>query len=189
MYRNMTMFAQRWNGGEVNPDLEWTLFAADIPANPTPQPGRCWETTTPAISGPHSLTPFAHYDPITRSWRTSQLTFDWDSTVFSPILPNSGSMRSGALFTRPLWVHHIEGPDCSYWPTPTSQNLAGGVGYQYSRAAAGTTIKFPTLTGAVRMSMNRPMQSPGLVNPMWVEWLMGLPLCWTANAYIASETP
>jgi DNA (cytosine-5)-methyltransferase 1 len=101
-------------------------------------------------------------------------------------LPNSGSMRNGVLYPRRLWVRHIEGPDCSYWPTPTSQNMAGGVGYQFSRAAGGTTVKAPTLTGAVRMAEGRPMQSPGRLSPTWVEWLMGFPMGWTAIASMLS---
>ncbi len=44
--------------------------------------------------------PFAFYDPESRSLRTSQVTFDSDSTPSSPTLPPSGSMRSGALYAR-----------------------------------------------------------------------------------------
>ncbi len=54
----------------------------------------------PATSGRRSPTPLAFFDPATRSLRTSQGTFDWDSTPSSPTLPASGSMRSGALYQR-----------------------------------------------------------------------------------------
>lgn len=33
------------------------------------------------------------------------------------------------------------------------------------------------------------MQSPGLVNPEWVEWLMGFPEGWTDIASTPLETP
>lgn len=52
----------------------------------------------PGTSGPTSLVPLAFFDPDSRSLRTSQGTFDWDSTPSSPTLPASGSMRSGALY-------------------------------------------------------------------------------------------
>lgn len=51
-------------------------------------------------SGPTSRTPFAFYDPDSRSLRTSQITFNLGSTPSSPTLPASGSMRSGALYAR-----------------------------------------------------------------------------------------
>lgn len=51
-------------------------------------------------SGRRSLTPFAFYDPATRSLRTSQTTFDLGLPTSSPTLPTSGSMRSGALYRR-----------------------------------------------------------------------------------------
>lgn len=53
-----------------------------------------------ATSGPTSPPPFAFYDPESRSLRTSQGTFDGDSTPSCVILPTSGSMSSGALRAR-----------------------------------------------------------------------------------------
>lgn len=44
--------------------------------------------------------PLGFYDPESRSLRTSQGTFDSDSTSSSVTLPSSGSMLSGALFAR-----------------------------------------------------------------------------------------
>ena len=142
-------------------------------------------------AGRGSPTPYAYFDPDSSSWRTSQLllAINLPSEQSSPTYTRSGSMRSGLLFERMPWAPHTEGPDCSYWPTPTSQNMAGGVGYQMSRQAGGTTTRWPTLTGAVRMSEGRPMQEPGLLNPAWVEWLMGLPLGWTDIGFTPSETP
>ena len=184
----MTMLRPLSTGGEPSADLELTLFAVDTPASPSQQRERCAESRTTGTSGQLRAPYFAYYDPITHCLRTSQLTLDLGSIESSPTLPPSGSMRNGALFQRPRWGRHIDAPDCSYWPTPTSQNLAGGVGYQNSRKAGGPTIRWPTLTGAVRMSVGRPIQSPGLVNPAWVEWLMGLPIGWTEVDSTHSET-
>lgn len=173
------------SGGEDDQPL--TLFAVGTLASRSPRPERCLAPRTTATSGLRSATPFAHYDPDTHSWKTSQLTLASDSTPYSPTLPASGSMRNGALYLHPRWVLPSEGPDCSYWPTPKAANDSGGVGYQQSRQAGGATIRWPTLTGAVRMSMGQPMQSPGRLNPEWDEWLMGYPLKWTDCE--DSETP
>lgn len=51
-------------------------------------------------SGPTSRTPFAFYDPASRSLRTSQTTFDLGLPMSSPTLPASGSMRNGRLYGR-----------------------------------------------------------------------------------------
>jgi len=174
------------NGGETDPPL--TLFAADTPASRSARPGTCVAPKIPGTSGPPSQTSFAQYDPAGHCWRTSQLTLDSDSPGYSPTLPASGSMRNGALYQRPRWVHPREGPDCSFWPTPKAQNDAGGVGYQQSRQARGTTTRWPTLTGAARIAAGRPMQSPGLLNPTWVEWLMGFPPGWTDCDFTPSAT-
>lgn len=51
-----------------------------------------------ATSGRTSRTPLAYYDPESQSLKTSQGTFEGDSTPSSPTLPASGSMRSGAVY-------------------------------------------------------------------------------------------
>ena len=79
---------------------------------------------TTATCGRTSPTPFAFYDPDSRSLRTSQGTFPWDSTQSSPTLPTSGSMRSGRCYEHRTSVPAISEPDCSsLLPTP---NVAGG---------------------------------------------------------------
>lgn len=82
----------------------------------------------PATSGRTLPPPFAYYDPASASLRTSQDTFDWDSTPCSPTLPRSGSMRNGWLYERPT-----SGPRTSAsgsfsspgLPTPTARGYKG----------------------------------------------------------------
>lgn len=76
---------------------------------------------TPDTSGPGSPVPFASFDPASSSWRTSQLTFDSDSTLSCETLPRRGSMRNGRLFALPMWVRATGGTDCSLLPTPCAQ--------------------------------------------------------------------
>ncbi len=79
-------------------------------------------------SGRRSRTPFAFYDPDSQSLRTSQITFDWDSTPSSPTLPASGSMRSGALYAhrRSALPTRVTGSSSSpLLPTPRTSDTNG----------------------------------------------------------------
>ena len=83
---------------------------------------------TPDTSGPGSQTPFAYYDPDTRSLRMSQLTLDLDLTPSSVTLPRSGSMRSGRLYERPTLGRATNGTgSSSSLPTPKAQEAGWNV--------------------------------------------------------------
>lgn len=72
-------------------------------------------------SGRTSSTPFAYYDPNTRSLRTSQGTLALGLTECSPTLPRSGSMRNGELFERPTLALPTDESGCSsLLPTPSA---------------------------------------------------------------------
>jgi hypothetical protein len=96
--------------------------AAATPASPSQSPASSEGTRTNGISGPTSRTPFAFYDLSTRSWRTSQATFDLGLSKSSLILPKSGSMRDGALYEHPMSELPIGESVCSFLlPTPANQ--------------------------------------------------------------------
>ena len=77
-------------------------------------------------SGRTSPTPFAYFDLLSLSLRTSQGTFPWDSMPSSLTLPASGSMRSGECFERPTLVPATVGPDCSsLLSTPQARDYKG----------------------------------------------------------------
>jgi len=71
------------------------------------------------------------------------------------------------------------------WPTPSTRDYKGG--YQGGRIRNGKVSR-DTLDVAAQATDNKD-KSGGQLNPGWVEWLMGLPLGWTAleplveNAY------
>ena len=108
-------------------------------------------------SGRTSDPPFGFYDPDSRSLRTSQGTFDWDSTPSSPTLPTSGSMRSGALFARPMSAPRTAASDCSSSPllkTLTAQlAVNGGSQHPDKRRAGGHG---PTLADEVEHLLPTP---------------------------------
>jgi hypothetical protein len=116
-------------------------------------------------SGSSSPDAFACYDPDSSSWKMlGRLPFEgW--TAFLETLPRSGSMRSGRLYRRALWVPHTHESGCSSWPTPVASggDNCGGSGSQKAALRKGTYVS-------------------GRVNPSLYEWLMGFPIGWTEIA-------
>jgi hypothetical protein len=68
--------------------------------------------------------------------------------------------------------------DAVMWPTPRANDWKGGLkpGTKSTRAIGDYFL--PDMVN---------LRTPGQLNPMWVEWLMGFPLGWTVLS--ASETP
>lgn len=64
------------------------------------------------------------------------------------------------------------------FPTPRAED---------SQCAGGHRGKDDTLYGAICKPADKATDTPGQLNPTWVEWLMGFPLGWTDCD--ASETP
>lgn len=82
---------------------------------------------TLATCGRTSPTPFAFYDPDSSSLRTSQGTLILDSTSSSVTLPRWGSMRSGALYARPMSGPATSAPaSSSLLPTPVVNDMGEG---------------------------------------------------------------
>src|SRR4030095_15931619 len=73
-------------------------------------------------SGLSSPGSFAHYDPASSSWRTSQVCLSGDLETFSETWPSSGMTRNGAVFLRPPLVLPTNEPGSSSWPTLTARD-------------------------------------------------------------------
>jgi hypothetical protein len=101
-------------------DQPLTLFAADSPASPSASPASASRKPTNGGSGLPWRTPFADYDPGSRSWRTFQgfLFAEWET--FSATWPRAGMTRSGTVCQRqpsaPLTAEIAFGS----WATPTA---------------------------------------------------------------------
>ncbi len=98
----------------------WTLSAADIPANHSAPQENDEAQTTHDTYGHGYETPLAHYDPDTRSWKTSGAISLWGEQPSLGSLPKSGMTRSGVLYQQPDWVRPIDVIASSLWPTPTA---------------------------------------------------------------------
>lgn len=88
---------------------------------------------------------------------------DWERS--SKGLPLWGMMRAGVVSALKTSVPHIAGGDSGSLPTPTKRDWRSGK------------------AGPETMARNsRPLSEVvgGLLNPEYVEWLMGVPIGWTA---------
>jgi len=219
----------------------WISSLRDTHASRSPLQGSARARKTRATCGPKSLESLGKYDRATSSWRTSQDTFGWDLSESSVILPNSGSMRSGLLYERPMLEPRTEGRDSSCWPTapvcgnhnrtgasatsgdglstaakewptPISRDWKGSPGVNRTqRSLPRDAVQWATPTtrdwkGGADPSPNAPTngllgrqapratgpQSPHgctrRLNPAFVEWLMGIPLGWTALEPLATPS-
>jgi hypothetical protein len=170
----------------ISPGL--MLLVADLcaPTSATPDPEPDLRESAAVVPGANMPVSFANYDPATSSWRTWQLCLDGEWERFSEPFPRSGTMRNGQCFPRAPWVRHIHGSECSLWPTPTkSLASGGGCAKEAERALKGVTRPSGHRI-TLRLTDLVKLRDGGLINPQWVEWLMGFPVDWTA--WDTSET-
>jgi len=150
-------------------------------------------------SGANSPESLAKYDPSTSSWKMSQRCLVEDLETFSETWPRSGTMRNGTAYLRPPCAPHIEENGYFWWPTVNTfdavdmklrespedwirlnaQCAERNVRKQYPLGVAAKTglaeMQFKSASAAMRVSMN-PL---AMLNPIWVEQLMGFPDGWT----------
>lgn len=108
-----------------------------------------------------SLNPF--------SWRTAQCSLLADSDKFSETWPGWGSMRNGGAYLRPIPEHLMVGTGSGLWPTPCARDYRG-----VFRTERGAQRRLESKRG---IPLNEAVG--GLLNPEFVEWLMGWPSGWT----------
>lgn len=107
------------------------------PASPCPMPVSVRLRLTIGGCGPRWQESFAHYDPASSLWRTSQGSLLPGSGTSSVIWPKRGMTRSGSAFELPTQGHLTNASGCSsspLLPTPTTQDGANTGGpSQYDR--------------------------------------------------------
>jgi hypothetical protein len=182
--------------------------AEDSPARTSALPERAlaWLERV-AGSGLNTSDSFASYDRATSSWRTSQLCLDGDLALFSEIWPRAGMTRNGIAFQHQPLAPRTDVTESGSWPTTTLTDSKNGANATANRREGESFNPGVTLVDAVRMwptptardhksdscsaefrakrdamTMGKtlPWEVGGLLNPTWVEWLMGYPTEWTA---------
>jgi hypothetical protein len=182
-----------------------TWFLAAFHARTSVPPAAAQDSTEPAAAfGFKWPGSFAKLDPSTSTWRTRQCSLLGDSDEFSETWPSSGSMRSGECSARPALEHSTSATESGLWPTPT---VCGNYNRKGASPASGdglaTAVKLHPMPCArdhrgvhrSERSLERRQESKrgvplnehvgGLLNPTWVEWLMGWPTEWTALGPLA----
>ena len=116
--------------GEPYPQL--TLFAEDTPANHSASPAQETAQTTPDTFGHVSPTAFAYFDHDSRCWKTLQATFHWDSEMYKPTWPRSGTTHNGIAYQLHPSAHRTSATAYSsslhetmeWTPTATANQMA-----------------------------------------------------------------
>jgi len=143
----------------------------------------------------------ARYDPATSLWKTAQCSLLEDSTEFLETWPRWGSMQDGVSYRQQTLVRHTKETGSGLWPTPTTMDCIHRNRESWEKAQnrprqgknlikLGDIGYWPTPTAHNAKETNAPSESQrntptlaaqagGMLNPTWVEWLMGWPLGWT----------
>lgn len=155
----------------VGPGLErWISSWRASRARPSPSPAHEKSRTTTDGFGLKFTGSLAKYDPDLSSWRMSQGSLLPGLMESLETWPRWASIRNGALCLRAPLVPHTHGTECSRWPTPDA-GVRGGSNIGGEAGRVGK--ERPTLTERARRMGGKP-------NPLFWEWMIGLPMGWTA---------
>jgi hypothetical protein len=122
----------------------------------------------------------ASYDPNTSSWKTSQLCLEGESTEFSGTWPQSGMVRNGKLYMRPILGCRIVENESLLLPTPTRSFGVNARGWGLSQTGR-LRYSQQTEDNAKRFGYRPPIAL--------LEWMMGFPENHTAIELAASGMP
>lgn len=141
-----------------------------IHVNLSQNPGSDSEPQTSVGSGVRCGASFAKWDHGSSSWRTFQVTLAGHLDEFSATWPRAGGVLNGTAFLRqpsaPLTsaIGSSYSPDRRRYPTPTAREIKGPTGDSFQQG----------LTSALGITTRK------VLNPEFVEWMMGLPIGWSA---------
>ena len=122
-----------------------------FPANHSQWQGRKEAKTTKGTSGRKRSNVFAMFDPVTHSWRTSQVCLILDTSAKSSLRwPKQGSMLDGVCSEQTMWVPRIEGNDSGLWPTPRANSAMAAT---MTAESAWAENRFPNLETVVGRTM------------------------------------
>lgn len=129
--------------------------------------------------------------PRSSSSKMFQVSQVVDSVGLPKRLPTTAMMRDGCVYQLKKWVPTIRETVGFYWPTPMARQrgvtpldrigLVPDTATQGVKKISGKSHSLGLETAIFLFpSVRDPHKTPGRLNPMWVEWLMGFPTEWTA---------
>lgn len=102
--------------------IEWTSYAEESPASPTPSQESNWEPTTSEHSGRKCYELYATSGPLTWFWKTLLVSYPWRSTAFYLTWRPKATKQGRLYFQLVPKAHPIAATDCSLWRTPQAHN-------------------------------------------------------------------
>lgn len=191
---------------------KWILSQEDSPVNHSqkqdPEEGK----KTPATFGPTSSESLGFFDPVSSSWKTSQvslMTQEYQSLTTWPL----SVMTSAGLALRLELSERLTvasgGSASRSIPTPTVADSSGfgpkkvfleGLKQGNWRGARlrDYVIMYPTPTATANQlcpsmlskggAFNNYQANGGKLNPTWIEWLMGWPIGWSVCDFLETES-
>jgi hypothetical protein len=157
---------------------ELTSLPAGSPARTFRTPVGALELMGAALGfGSTTFDSFAYYDPVSCSWKTSQVLLLGDATEldeFSGTWPRSGLMRNGMLRALTSSMGQVSTENASgYWHTPTTRDFKGqsGRGNRERRGKNGRLHIANLCDQIVDYGRQDLVRSA-----TFREWLMGLPI-------------
>ena len=132
------------SGGGEQLALELTWSPADSPVSRLATRVIDVELPTSGGYGPRSSTSFAVYDPVTCSWRTSQVYLDGEQASFSETWPRAGMTRNGTAYQLPPSAPLTDVTGGSAWPTPMAADGGKDRGSSAGWGLRDAVRKFPT---------------------------------------------
>ena len=141
---------------------------------------------------------FARFDPVSYSWKIPHSLFRGDLAKYSQTWPRYGILEHGACFQLRPWVQDISAnafgglsggaietkEESATWPTVGTQTMGGCSGSfeklkKLEEAGNLTPEERRAMSSHLTGGKDTDTANCGLLNPDWVEWLMGWPLGWT----------
>lgn len=182
-----------------NSSQKSTSFLEDSPAriSALQEMERAWEEVDRAYFSKSSDS-LANFDPDSFSWKTSQQSLFGGLTEFCWISLRWGMIVDGRLYQPQKWEPlTFENDGSCFLGTPTGRMSERSEKFAEGRlpTPAEYVRRWPTPQSRDWKDGNNPKPhgrhsdslptvvnqlNGGPLNPMWVEWLMGFPLKWTA---------
>ena len=184
-----------------------TLFQADSHANRLVRPGSREARTTTVTSGRRCLELYHQSGPLGLLVKMCLESSIWRSTRCYLTWKTSATPAKRCLFRLVPSMPRTEETVSQSWPTPTAMDAKGLDQNLRKDATSRRSVLLSQLVAMYATPPARDFKSPdmnenskrpskktelpsqigGLLNPEWVEWLMGFPIGWTELD--ASETP
>lgn len=175
-----------------------TLYLEDFHARTLAQQEKAQVSTVlDQACGPKWLELLVKYDLDSCSWRTHQCLFPEDLPESSVTLPKWGMTHNGHVFQHPISERPISATDFGLLPTPMASDwkrngspadflrkspCLGAIAKMYPTPKALDGNKRGKISADPRNGLAGAVKSGhagGMLNPDWVEWLMGWPIGWT----------